>query len=1565
MVFSTIVPNEVTDDVITPIATINPQDGDITRVLPSSYKAQFVENLGQAGEQGGAFYLQGTTISIVFHSDHVRVLIESSRGEGDAVHHSYVVRFDGANPITPVGKHPTGTSYGFFLGNDPERWTSGARGFSEIHYRGLWDGVDLVYKVLGTELKYDLIVRPGGTPSSIRFSYEGVDDLSIDPASGDLLVRTGGSTVHDECPVSHQERGGALEPVESRFVLLDPSKVGFEVGTYDTSLPLVIDPRLIFSTLLGTDYYDYADACFVDDEGNIYVVGTTADDAFPVTDDAFDSSYNDNYDVFVSKMDANGSKLLYSTYIGGSNTENYVSYSSWRSEAGGIWVDDDGAVYITGNTRSSDFPTTAGAYDTVISSGYDGFVLKLSSKGDKLDFSTYLGGTNNDYPTDICLNDDGNVIVVGFTYGNLPVTTGAFQTSLGGGCDGFASMLNASGDKLLYSTYMGDIYDDLAFAVALGPNGCAYVTGFTRSSNFPTTTGAYNRTHNSYTDIFVLKLNETFASLQYSTFVGTSYYDYGFDIVVDDSGRAYVVGATGNGYFPTVSGCYDTSYNGDFDGVVFRLNATGSDLERSTYYGMNYDEFPMCVDLRPNGDVVFAGYTEYRVPTTSDAYSSTNQGGYDIFVGTFDANLTKLLYGSMFGSSNTDYAWDVWSGGERNTTIVVGTTRYSDFPTTPGAYDTEWDYREDVFIMRIADPYAPRWVNLPTFQAVEDVPLVLDLEGSVLDLDSAVSSLTLNASSPYITSIKDLTVTFVFPNDVTEASIPFNVSDLYMKAGALLNFTVQPVNDPPVCTLTTAIFAVEETPKVIDLGEYVWDEDTSLEDLGPVYDSPYLTHDGLVLTALFPDGVTSHEVWVNITDGESGMEFLLRFVVYPVDDPPSIDPLPSFNATEDVVSIFDLTPYLHDPDTPLYQLRITAMGSECTIVGQQLHFLFRSPVADHDVTIKVSDVCTIIRAKLSVHVIENNDPPRVSNVPTLEFTEDSPREVDLAPYVSDEDTDLALLTLESEHGACISVAGLRMTMLYTRSVGDHRVEFTVVDGERRTSGSFLAHVNAVNDPPELESLNDIVPPIVITIPEDSMAWYTIHVLDEDSASFTYSLDPAWAGLTVYQNGSLRLVATSADIGEHSAVLVIDDMDGATCREEIKVIVENVNDPPVIVKVGGRARPFTLTVDEDTEVWFEVEVVDEDSETFSFFVEPEWSNLEVLQNGTLYITATAEDIGERSVVIRVDDHAGGVTSATIRVVVRNVNDPPEIRLIGESEPPFEIMIDERTTTVLPISVYDEEGGGILYSLDSDWEGVVVFQNGTLRIVAGPGDIGEHPVMLNIEDPDGGVASREVMIVVRDVNDPPGEIFILSPADQTVVPHGTNVTFSVDVRDPDEERGQTVTVVWTSNITGELMTLATGSGFTFMTSDLEPGTHLITITASDGNLQSEATLELTVLPPPRNEDDGTQWFTGESPFLLPLLVVLTILVIVTVGLLVMGRRREGGPLDEDVGPQGGTSDDSEGLRDLNRSIGTAISHLEDSKEWKDPTIGSEWVEDTGSASGGEPSTGLGPDQRTKGV
>ncbi len=1549
------------------VDSLDDDEIDASTYINAMPGAQFIENLGQARDDGGLLYLQGSGMFVSFHVGRAHVVLTVNDARGGSTLCLYDVCFVGASPVAPVGADPSGTTHSFFLGNDPSRWVAGARGFTEVLYQGLWDGIDLVYRLEGGRLKYDIIVAPGGDPASIRFSFRGAEPVSIDPRSGDLVLMTTAGSVRDERPTSFQESDGVRTEVDSAFVLLTAATVGFDIGCYDPSIPLVIDPRLVFSTFLGSSSDDRVEACFIDGAGNLFLLGTTASSGFPTTTGAYDNSSNGGYDVFVSKLAMNGSKLLYSTFIGGSGNDNSPYGSSPYPYAGygGIWVDDSGAVYVTGHTMSSDFPTTSGAYDTSFSSGYDGFALKLSTTGDSLVYSTYLGSTSNDHPIDLCVNSDGNAIVSGYTWGSFPTTTGAYDTSFNGGCDAFVTMLSANGSGLVYSTFVGGSGTDCGYAVDVGPDDLVYVAGYTEGSGFPTTTGAYDTSFNSYLDMYVLKLNKTWASLVYSTYVGSSSNDYAFDLAVDDDGRANVVGMTESTYFPMVSGAYDSSHNGYSDTVVFRLNATGASLECSTFFGTSRYDYAYGLDIAANGDIVVAGFTSRSTPTTSDAYDSTNNGDYDVYVARFNSTLGSLKYGSMFGSSSEDKAWDVKVSPTRNITYVVGHTTYSDFPTTTGTYDTSFNSGSaDGFVLQIADPLAPRWGRLPLMMAVEDVPFVYNFSANITEGDSPLSALSLVSSSSFVKKVSGMDVTFTFPNGVTSASVRVNVSDQFSWSSAVVNFTVMPVNDPPCSNSSVDLFMVEEVPKTFDLSPQVWDVDNPIEDLRLILDSPYLTAHDLEITAAFPEGITSNEVWANVTDGALSAPILLRFIIYPVDDPPSIQALPTFNATEDVLSVFDLTPYISDVDTPVYQLRVIATGDNCTVVGQQLHFMFPSPVPDHYVTVEVSDICSAVTGRLLVHVVPSNDPPRVSNIPTMVFREDSPMDVDLEPYLSDEDTPSSSLALECEHATCVGVSGLHLTFLYVTPVPDHRVQFKVRDGDEVTAGSFLAHVEPANDPPSLAGLDDLLPPYVVSMPEDIVRWIGIRAQDEDSQTFRYSMEPGWSGATVYQNASMRFVATSADIGEHLVHLVIDDMDGGTCRVELRVVVTNVNDPPSISAIGGRAAPFIITLDEDTEVWAEVAVSDEDSTMFRHWLEPAWSAAEILTNGTIHIIVTAGDIGERSIVVGVDDLAGGTDSASVLVIVKGVNDIPRISDIGGIQAPFRILVDERTVTWWTIHASDEESAALLYTLESVWEGITIFQNGTLRIVAGPEDLGEHRCVLLVDDRDGGLTDTELFVSVRDVNDPPGQIFVLSPANMTVVEHGTNLTFSVDVRDPDEPRGQIITVTWRSNMSGELMSLRSGSGFTFITDALPPGSHHITVTAFDGELSSTAYIDLTVLPEPKHQGDGTEWSIASSPMLLSMVLVLIVLLIVTAGLLAVGRRRDrespsgAAPCEEEpiileagagsTGKRTLSSDERERLRKLDRNLGLAITQLEGQRTVTPAVTPVEaepaWIEDT---------------------
>jgi hypothetical protein len=268
--------------------------------------------------------------------------------------------------------------------------------------------------------------------------------------------------------------------------------------------------------------------------------------------------------------------LAYSTYLGGSIGES----------GAGVAVDSTGAAYVTGFTDSTDFPTTAGAFDASANGGDDAFVTKLDPAGSGLAYSTYLGGSDNDLGYGIAVDSTGAAYVTGLTGStDFPTTAGAFDMSANGGFDAFVTKLSPTGSSLAYSTNLGGSDAERGFGIAVDSAGSAYVTGLTDSADFPTTAGALDTSYNGAEDAFITKLNAAGSGLAYSTYLGGSSTDDGFGIAVDSTGAVYVTGLTGSTDFPTTAGAFDTSYNGAEDAFISKLNAAGSGLAYSTYLG--------------------------------------------------------------------------------------------------------------------------------------------------------------------------------------------------------------------------------------------------------------------------------------------------------------------------------------------------------------------------------------------------------------------------------------------------------------------------------------------------------------------------------------------------------------------------------------------------------------------------------------------------------------------------------------------------------------------------------------------------------------------------------------------------------------------------------------------------------------------------------------------------------------------------------------------------------------------------------------------------------------------
>ncbi len=608
-----------------------------------------------------------------------------------------------------------------YIGNDPAQWHSAIPTSTAVLYRNLYDHIDL--KVYGVEsrIEYDWIVKPGGDPGDIRFRYENVSETRLDE-DGNLLIKTAfGELIHKR-PSAYQPADGSPSAVPSAFKMISPNVFGFEVGAYDPGRELVIDPVVLgYSTFLGGSGEDIGYSIALDSGGKVYVTGQTASTNFPTLNQY--QSDQPGVDVFVTKIDpaqSGAACLLYSTYLGGSSTE----------EGWDIAVDASGNVYVGGRTSSSNFPTL-NQYQTYQGggAGEEGFVVRLSSAG-ALAYSTYLGGNNGgDMVKGLTADNSGNAYATGYTYcTNFPVKNG-YQMSKSGGSDVFATKIDttASGAaSLVYSTYLGGGSNEDSFDIALDGNGLVYIAAYTYgSSNFPTL-NPYQTAQGS-NDGLVIKLDMTqtgAASLLYSTYLGGSGGDGCISIAADDAGHAYVGGIAGSSNFPTLN-AYQSTYKGGQDAFIVKLDTTKSGaacLEYSTFLGGTVYDLLRGLALDSFGKVYVTGSTLCSDFPVKNAYQAF-QGAADVYVAKIDPALSgadSLIYSTYLGSTGNDGGVNIPAGiavDDAGNAYVTGETWTTGFPvlnqyqTYQGAGDifiTEIRTTADIAVAKTADNLEPK-----------------------------------------------------------------------------------------------------------------------------------------------------------------------------------------------------------------------------------------------------------------------------------------------------------------------------------------------------------------------------------------------------------------------------------------------------------------------------------------------------------------------------------------------------------------------------------------------------------------------------------------------------------------------------------------------------------------------------------------------------------------------------------------------------------------------------------------------------------------------------------------
>src|SRR5262245_12443173 len=478
-----------------------------------------------------------------------------------------------------------------------------------------------------------------------RLDCERLDDRTV-PSTLGYSTFLGGSSTDSAFAVAADAAGNTYvtgTTASANFPATGGAFDGSLNGLYDAFVAKFRpDGSLAWATYLGGDGDERGHGIAVDAGGNVYVTGRTDSANFPTTPGSFDTTFNGGVDAFVTKLSADGTTLLYSTYLGGTGSEIDEGFDKLARRVGAITVDAAGNAYVTGSTNSADFPTTAGAYHITNAGFADAFVTKLNATGSALIYSTYLGGSDFDRGYGIAVDAAGNAYVTGEAVStDFPTTAGAFQPAKAGGfSDSFVTKLNATGSALVYSSYLGGTGSEFPGRLALDAAGQAYVTGATASFDFPTTAGAFQTAKaTNGIDAVVTQVNASGTALVYSTYLGGTFGDdFGEGIAVDSSGQAYVTGQTTSGAFP-VSNAFQPTEPGLSDAFVAKLNAAGSGLVYSSYLGGSLNDIGYGIAVDANRVVHVVGQTNSSgqfsttpFPKTAGAFQAASGGVADAFV---------------------------------------------------------------------------------------------------------------------------------------------------------------------------------------------------------------------------------------------------------------------------------------------------------------------------------------------------------------------------------------------------------------------------------------------------------------------------------------------------------------------------------------------------------------------------------------------------------------------------------------------------------------------------------------------------------------------------------------------------------------------------------------------------------------------------------------------------------------------------------------------------------------------------------------------------------------------
>jgi len=1280
----------------------------------STIEGAFFENRGQISDDEVILYCPGATMSVIFGESWVAYVLH---GDDESMEDMTVVvkiTFEGSNRVVPQGQSPRMQKVNYLIGKNREDWVQKTRTYCEVIYKDLYDSVDLMYELSAGRLKYTFTVHSGGDPSNICLSFEGCEGLSVEEPSGNLMIETTRSVIRDESPIAWQESASGRDFIETDWRISGVSRVGYSIGPYDRSRPLIIDPGLNFSTFIGSYLNDNGQQVCVDDDGFIYIVGRTDGIDFPTTPGVYCMTKEDffiSYTVVV-KFLADGSDLIFSTYIEGEN--------EWIKDA---TVDESGCVYLFGRTISDDYPTTPGVIKNTTNINGDLFLTKLSSDGGSLEFSSYLGGSDNEIAGGFRIDTAGDILLCGRTTStDFPTTANALKTSKTGTDDGFLMKVNSDCSGILYSTLVGGGDYDMCYDLDLYDDDIL-LSGITKSLDFPTTPNAFDGTPDEDGDGFITIIDIKDWTIMYSSLFGGPSQDYFNSVHREADGTILGTGVT-HGGLPITKTTYDRTYNGDGDVMVVRFNSNLSQMLWSTYFGADDYEWLSSTDFDDEGGVYLVGSSlSSNLPISEGAYDKKQDATIDVWFAKIDVRRSALDYCSYIGSNHSDRGRDIFVD-DTKAIYVTGDTSVG-FPTTPGAYSTVARSYE-IFLLKIDDVDPPE-IDLDSTPKSTTTGEMLMFNVSVSDewgvsglqlnywYDDIPGSWTLNLTRTSGTS-KNGTYSFPIQVPLTTSGLLnygvriTDVNDLVFES-QVFNVTVVDNDRPSVEDLSPTnattgdgfAFKVVARDNIGMTGAYVkyWFGEnlascvnatmvhlTTLSDRNVTFG-----YDGLIIPSNLT-GIIHYQFSINDSSGNWNSTYIASVPIIDDDRPvfggdrsdtgtTTGEEVRFETAFYDNIGIWNVTlvywfgsgehrivtletwnvtgigngtygTRLEVPsnasgtlyytfravdtsgnvrDAPLFALAVTdndlpvfmadltkqrvVKGLEHTFAVEvadnvrvaRVHLVFRigdGPIINMTMdlagdAIKPFEVPRDANGILvywfsAVDVSGNwnstepvelplvNEPPDVNGGIEWSLVEGVESMLDLGPYLEDPNDDLSNLTIEC-HADGIEVDGHILRARFDESNEPFAITITVSDGEDSNDFEVTVTIVDVNDPPVIKTEL----PSVLTLREDEHFVLALDGWDIENDALEWSTDSSFIHIDS-NSGVISSTPLQENVGEHGVTITLMDSRGGESSVFLNVIVENVNDAPVISSLSpengtryGEGKKITFTVlatDED-------------------------------------------------------------------------------------------------------------------------------------------------------------------------------------------------------------------------------------------------------------------------------------------------------------------------------------------------------------------------------------------------